>query len=78
MFKSSQAMEQIDVEMDHEGPKSPLEGKEAYFDGSHLWCISYKTPVLLVYHPVMQCILKILTMAGKLNLLGELASFDNC
>ena len=36
MFKSSHAVAQIAVDMDQEGPENPLQGEEAYFDGSHL------------------------------------------
>ena len=51
------------VDMDQEGSENPLYGEEAYFDGFHLQCVSYKT--LAFYHPAMQCILRIATMEVK-------------
>ena len=59
------AVAQIVVDMDQEGPEIPLQGKQAYFDGSHSQCIDYKTLALFVYHTVMWCILKIATVEVK-------------
>ena len=35
-------MAQLAVVMDQEGPENPLQGEEAYFDGSHSQYIGYK------------------------------------
>ena len=45
-FETSQATDMVAVEMDQEGPDSPFQGVETYFDGSYLWCMSYKTLVV--------------------------------
>ena len=58
-------MAQITVDMDHKGPESLLQGEEAYFDGSHSGCISYKILALFVYHNDIQCILRIATKEVK-------------
>ena len=55
----------LTVHMDRIGPENPLQSDEAYFDGSHLWCIGYKTLALFVYHPAMWHILRIATMEMK-------------
>ena len=57
-------MAHIAVNMDQGGPENPLQGEEAYFDGSHLRCTDYKTLALFVYHLAMWCI-RIATMEVK-------------
>ena len=37
-------MAQLATDMDQDGPKHPLQGVEAYFDGCHSQCVGYKTP----------------------------------
>ena len=39
MFKTSQQMAEVSIEMDQEGPDSPFQGKEAYLDGLYSHCI---------------------------------------
>ena len=58
-------MAQIAVDMDWEGPENPLQSEGAYFDGTHLQCIGYKTLALFVYHLAMWHILKISTIEVK-------------
>ena len=64
-FKSSYTMTQIAVDMDQEGPENALQGEEAYFVGSHLRNIGYKTLALFVYYPAMRHILGMATMEMK-------------
>ena len=58
-------MAQLATDMDHDGPEHPLQGQEAYFDGCHSWCVTYKPLALFVYHPAMQHILRLATMEVK-------------
>ena len=65
IFKSSTPMPQLAIDMDQDGPEHPLQGVETYFDGSYLQHVDYKTLVLFMYHPAMQCILRCITMKVK-------------
>ena len=47
MFKISHKMTQIVIDIDQVEPKNPLQSEEAYFNGSHSWCIGYNTLALL-------------------------------
>ena len=58
MFKSSHTIAQLADDMNQEGPESPLQGKEAYFEGYHPRCIAYITLALFVYHPAKRYILR--------------------
>ena len=61
--------------MDQEGPDSPCQGEELYFDGSHSWSIGYKKLVLLIFHPAICLILRIVTMDVKSESTDEIALF---
>ena len=65
IFKSSTPMAQLAIYMDQDGPEHPLKDKEAYFDGCHSQCVSYKTLALFVYHPAMWHTLRLATMEVK-------------
>ena len=68
-------MAQIAVEIDQEGPKNPLQGEEAYFDGAHSCRVCYKLLVLLVYHPAMWQILRIAMMEENTESTQEISFF---
>ena len=58
-------MAQLAIHMDQDGPEHPLQGEEAYFDGSHSQCVSSKMLALFVYHQAMWLILRLATMKVK-------------
>ena len=49
VFKSSTPLAWLAIDMDQDGPEHPLQGKEAYFNGCHSWCVSYKTLAFSLY-----------------------------
>ena len=65
-------MAHVTIDMDQDGPENPLHGEQAYFDGSHLWCVGYKMLALFVYHPVRLHILRLTTMEVKGELTPEI------
>ena len=75
IFKSSATMAQLAFDMDQDGPDHPLQGKEVYFDGCHSRCVGYKTTALFVYHTMMHCILRLVTMEVKNESTHEITIF---
>ena len=60
MFKPSHTMAQIVFDINQEGPENPLWSEEAYFDGSHSWCIGYKTLALFCIIQACRAFLELL------------------
>ena len=58
-------MAQLAIDIDQDGLEHPLQGEEAYLNGSHLQCFGYKTLALFMYHPAMWHILRLATMEVK-------------
>ena len=68
-------MAQLAIDMDQDGLEHPLQGEEAYFDGCLSQCVGYKTLALFVYHPAMQCILRLATMEVRNGSTCEITVF---
>ena len=75
IFKSSSPMTQLAIDMDQDGLKHPLQGKEAYCDGCHSRCAGYKTLALFVYHTAMHCILRLAMMEVRSESTHEISIF---
>ena len=60
-------MAQLAIDIDKNGLEHPLQGEEAYFNGYYSQCVSYKTLALFLYHPAMQCILRLDIMEIKMS-----------
>ena len=59
MFKTSNTVAPIAVNIDQEGPEKPLQSKEVYSTGSHLQCIGYKTLAFFVHQPAIKAFLEL-------------------
>ena len=68
-------MAQLAVNIGKEGTENPLQCDEAYFNGSHLRCIGYKTLALFLYHPAMLYILRLAIMEVKSKSTCEISFF---
>ena len=75
VFKSSQKMAEIALQMDQDGENNILQMENAYFDVSHTRVFGFKTFALWFLHPAMKQVLRLASMELRLENYEEIANF---
>ena len=55
-------MVELAIRMDINGDKNIMQTENTYFDATHSWVHGFKSFGLWVYHPSMQCMLRLASM----------------
>ena len=74
-FRCSTPMAQQAIDMGQDGQEHSLQGKEIYYNDCHSQCVIYKTFALFIYHPALQCTLRLATMEVKNESMHEITLF---
>ena len=75
IFKSSREMIKLAIEMDVDGPDSPLQMENAYFNATHHHVHGFKSLGLWVYHPSMRKIIRLASMEIRTENTEDISTF---